>query len=103
MYLFKHVSKLCFIQRNHVNQNGLHVHGDLKVGDRFAFATPLSEYINDFVMEQLRLGFIVFQIMEKHRQHVKNIMLRTYELNRDMFFVEQNVTVLFGKLAQKTY
>jgi hypothetical protein len=37
------------------------------MGDRFAFATPLSEYINDFVMEQLRLGFIVFQIMEKHR------------------------------------
>jgi hypothetical protein len=27
LYLFKHVLKLCFIQENHVNQDGLHVHG----------------------------------------------------------------------------
>jgi hypothetical protein len=43
LYLLKHVSKLCFIQQNHVNQNGLHVHGDLKMGDRFTFIAHLSE------------------------------------------------------------
>jgi hypothetical protein len=43
LYLFKHVSELCFIQRNHVIQDGLHVHGDLKMGDRFAFVAHLSE------------------------------------------------------------
>jgi hypothetical protein len=32
---------------------------------------------------------------------VKNIMLGTCELNRDMFLTEQDVRVLFGKLAQK--
>jgi len=42
-YLLKHVLELCFIQRNHVNQNGLHVHGDLMMGDRFTFATRLSQ------------------------------------------------------------
>ncbi len=43
LYLLKHVSELCFIQRNHVNQNGLHVHEDLKMGDIFVFATHLSK------------------------------------------------------------
>jgi len=73
------------------------------MGDTFAFATHLSQEIKDFVMEQLRLGLIVFQNMAKHRQHVKNIMLRTCELNKNMFFIEQNVKVLFRKLAQETY
>jgi hypothetical protein len=53
-------------------------------------------------MEQLRLGFIMSQIMAKHRQHVKNIMLRTCELNRDMFLTKQDVKVLFRKLVQET-
>jgi hypothetical protein len=43
MYLFKHVSELCFIQQNHINQDSLHVHGDLKMGDRFAFTAHLLE------------------------------------------------------------
>jgi hypothetical protein len=54
-------------------------------------------------MEQPRLGFIMSQIMAKHKQHVKNIMLRTCELNKDMFLTKQNVRVLSGKLAQETY
>jgi hypothetical protein len=54
-------------------------------------------------MEQLKLGLTVSQIMSKHRQHVKNIMLGTCELNRDMFLTKQDVKVLFGKLAQETY
>jgi hypothetical protein len=89
LYLLKHVSKLCFIQQNHVNQDNLHVHGDFTMGDRFAFATHLSQKLKNFVMEQLRLGLIVSQIMAKHRQHVKNIMLRTCELNRNMFLTKQ--------------
>ncbi len=36
LYLFKHVLELCFIQRNHVNQDGLHVHGDLKIAAHVA-------------------------------------------------------------------
>jgi len=71
------------------------------MGDKYAFAIHLSKYIKDFVMEQPRLGFIVSQIMVKHKQHVKNIMLRTCELN--MFLTKQDVRVLSGKLAQETY
>jgi hypothetical protein len=73
------------------------------MGDIFTFFAHLSQEIKDFVMEQLRLGFTLFQIMTKHRQHVKIVMLGTCELNRNMFLIEQDVRVLFGKLAQKTY
>jgi len=54
-------------------------------------------------MEQLRLGLIVSQIMAKHRQHVKNIMLKTCKLNSDMFLTNQNVRVLSRKLVQEIY
>jgi hypothetical protein len=73
------------------------------MGDRSAFSTHLLEEIKAFVMEQLRLGLTMFQIMAKHRQHVKNIMLGTCELNKDMFLNKQDLGVLFGKLAQETY
>jgi hypothetical protein len=54
-------------------------------------------------MEQLRLGLTIYQIMAKHKQHVKNIMLRTCELNRDMFLTKQAVKLLSGELVQETY
>jgi hypothetical protein len=41
------------------------------MGERFAFATHLSQEIKDFVMEQLRLGLMVSQLMAKHRGDVK--------------------------------
>jgi len=56
--------------------------------DRSVFIAHLSEKIKDFVMEQLRFGLIMCQIMAKHRQHVKNIMLWTCELKGNMFFTE---------------
>jgi hypothetical protein len=63
------------------------------MGDKSAFATHLLEKIKDFVMEQLKLGLIMSQIMAKHKAHVKNIMLGTCDLNRDMFFTKQNIKV----------
>jgi len=41
------------------------------MGDKCAFVAHLSQKIKNFVMEQLSLGLIMFQIMAKHRQHVK--------------------------------
>jgi hypothetical protein len=73
------------------------------MGDRSTFAARLSKQIKDFVMEQLKLGLTMFQIMAKHKQHVKNIMLGTCELNKNMFLIEQDVKVLFGKVVQETY
>lgn len=43
LYLFKHVSEICFIQHNHVNQNGLQVHEDLKMGGIYTFVAHLSQ------------------------------------------------------------
>jgi hypothetical protein len=55
LYLVKHILELCFIQQNHINQDGLHVHGDLKMNDRSTFVAHLSQENKDFVMEQLKL------------------------------------------------
>jgi hypothetical protein len=71
------------------------------MGDRSTFVTHLSQEIKDFIVEQLRLSLTMFQIMAKHKQHVKNIMLGTSELNKNMFLT--NARVLFGKLVQETY
>jgi len=73
------------------------------MGDRSTFVTHLSQEIKDFIVEQLRLSLTMFQIMAKHKQHVKNIMLGTSELNKNMFLTKQNARVLFGKLVQETY
>jgi hypothetical protein len=43
------------------------------MGDRFTFVAHLSQEIKEFVMEQLRLGFTLFQIMSKHTQHVRDM------------------------------
>jgi len=43
LYLLKHLLELCFIQQIHVNQDGLHVHEDLKMGDKSAFLAHLSK------------------------------------------------------------
>jgi hypothetical protein len=45
------------------------------MGDKYVFVAHLSQVMKDFVMDRLRLRLIVFQIMAKLRQHVKNIML----------------------------
>jgi hypothetical protein len=41
------------------------------MGDKSRFVAHLLKWIKDFVLEQLRLGFTVFQIMAKHRQNVE--------------------------------
>jgi hypothetical protein len=41
------------------------------MGDISTFTTHLPKWIKYFVMEQLKLGLTMFQIMAKHRQHVK--------------------------------
>jgi hypothetical protein len=52
------------------------------------------------MMEKLKLGPTMFQIMAKHKEHVKNIMLVTCELNKYMFLIEQDVRVLFRNYVQ---
>jgi hypothetical protein len=49
---------------------------------------PIITKIKDFLMEQLKFELIMSQIMEKHKQHVKNIMLERCELNRNMILTK---------------
>jgi len=54
-------------------------------------------------MEKLKLRLTMSQIMGKYKEHVKNIMLVTGELNKYMFLVKQDVRVLFKNYVQETY
>jgi len=46
-----------YVSFNEIMLINVHVHGDLKMGDRYAFVTHLSQQIKDFVMEQLCHNF----------------------------------------------
>jgi hypothetical protein len=91
---------LYFIQSNHVNQNDLHVHGDLKMGcilcpsitrdQGFSNGTTNVRILNVFDHGK------TYVTCESH--HIKDM-----RLDKDLFLIEQDVKLLCGKLAQKTY
>ncbi len=54
-------------------------------------------------MEKLKLRLTMSQIMAKYKEHVKNIMLMTCELDKYMFIIKQDVRVLFKNYVEETY
>jgi hypothetical protein len=73
IYLQPKVTKICYATNKHVNQQGLIVHGRYKLGEQLAFSSHVLKGMKTFVLEHLRLGLFVSQIMAKHRCHVKKI------------------------------
>jgi hypothetical protein len=61
------------------------------------------EEIKPFVLEHLRLGFSIYQMMNKQICRVKEMMGNNDELSIDLFFIEQNICNLANKLTKKTY
>jgi hypothetical protein len=53
-------------------------------------------------MEQLMFGFSMFSIMAKHVT-CESHQIKDMWLNKNLFLIEQDVKMLFGKLTQKTY
>jgi hypothetical protein len=56
-----------------------------------------------FVLEHLRLGLSIYQVMNKHKCRVKEMMENSSELSRDLFLSEQDILNLARKLAKETY
>ncbi len=88
---------------NLVNQDGLHVHEDLKMGDRFALLPIYQNKSRILWWNNQGLDSQCLKLWQNIGKHVKNIMLGTWELNRNMFLTKQDVKVLSRKLAQETY
>jgi predicted transcriptional regulator len=55
------------------------------------------------VLEHLKLGLSIYQVMNKHKCRVKEMMENNGELSRDLFLNEQDIRNLAGKLAKETY
>ncbi len=49
------------------------------------------------------MGLSIYQVMNKHKSRVKEIMENNGDLSRDFFLCEQDIRNLIGKLTKKTY
>jgi predicted transcriptional regulator len=45
----------------------------------------------------------MYQVMNKHKARVKEMIERNGELSRDLFLSEQDIRNMEGKLAKETY
>jgi hypothetical protein len=82
----------------HVNNERIVVHGFVKSGLRLAFSIHILEDTWAFMLEHLRLD----QIMSKHKARVKEMIKMNGELLRDLFFSEQYIHNMVGKLPKDT-
>ena len=98
-----HISEICIIQEKHVNQDGLIVHGGMKIGDRSAFSAHLSPQIRSFVEDCLRRRDTPNQIMRKHIDLLKQYKAEGKDITRDLFLTTKDIRNISGKLAQETY
>jgi hypothetical protein len=55
------------------------------------------------MLEHLELGLSIYQVMNKHKAQVKEMIERNGELSRDLFLNEQDIRNMAWKLAKNTY
>jgi hypothetical protein len=102
-YLHPTVVKISYTTFQHVNKLGLVVHGNVKSSYKSTFSAPVSKETRSFVLENLRLGLSIYQVMNKHKSQIKEIMENNGNLPRDFFLCEQDIRNMVGKLAKETY
>jgi len=77
--------------------------GKIFQGDKIAFIAHVSVALKDFVVDSLRLGFFVSQVMVKHRRIVQELVETSGNLTRDAFLCEQDIQNIAKKIAKETY
>ncbi len=86
-----------------MNKDGFIVHECVKSGLRLVFYVHVSEETRAFVLEHLKLGLSIYQVMNMHKCKVKEMMENNGELSRDLFLSEQDIHNLARELAKETY
>ncbi len=99
-YLCPIIVEFCYAIFEHINILGLVVHGNVKFGYMPTFFAHVSQENIAFVLENLWLGLSIYQVMNKHKFQVKEIMENNKDLSRDLFLCEQDIRNLVGKLAK---
>jgi hypothetical protein len=82
-YLHLIVAKVSYTTFQHVNKLGLVVHGNVKSNYKSAFSAHVLEETRPFVLENLHLGLFIYQVMNKHKYRMKEIMENNGNLSRD--------------------
>ncbi len=88
MFFHPTINKIYYAMFQHVNKVGLVVHGCVKGGLQSFFWGHVWEYMKAFVLEHFRLGFSIYQAMDKHKVQVKEIMENNNELSRNLILNE---------------
>jgi hypothetical protein len=83
-YLCPIIVEFCYAMFEHIIKLGLVVHGNVKFGYMPTFFAHVSKGNIAFVLENLRLGFFIYQVMNKHKSQVKEIMENNKDLSRDL-------------------
>ncbi len=84
-YFHPTVAKVFYAIFQHVNKLGLVVHGNVKSSYRLAFSAHVSKETRSFVLENLHLGLSIYQVMNKHKSRIQEIMENNENLSRDFF------------------
>jgi len=102
-YLHLILVEVYYATFEHVNKLDLVVHGTVKSGHMLAFSAHISKETKYFVLENLCLGLFIYQVMNKHKSWVKEIMENNGDQSRDLFLCKSDIGNLVGKLAKETY
>jgi len=87
-YLNPSIGKICYATFQHVNKDGFIVHECVKSGLRLVFYVHVSKETRAFMLEHLKLGLSIYQVMNKHKCRVKEMIENNGELSRDLFLSE---------------
>jgi hypothetical protein len=99
-YLHLTVTEVSYTTFQHLNKLGLVVHGNVKSNYKSAFSTHVSKETKSFVLENLHMGLSIYQVMNKHKSRIKEIMENNGNLSMDFFLCEQDIRNRVGKLAK---
>jgi len=88
VYLHPIVVEVYYATFEHVNKLGLVVHDNVKSSYMLTFSSHVSKETRSFVLENLRMGLSIYQVMNKHKFWVKEMMENNGDLSRDLFWCE---------------
>jgi hypothetical protein len=100
LYLLPIVLEICYYKMRYINVTRGFCHGNILQGDKVAFVTHVFACVKEFVLDNLRLGLFVSQVLAKHCKNVQKLVQTNGNLTRDTFLCEQDIQNIVGKLTK---
>jgi hypothetical protein len=86
-YICLTIVEICYATFEHIKL-GLVVHSNVKFGYKSTFFAHVSKETKAFILEKVWLSLSIYQVMNKHKVWVKEIMGHNKDLSRDLFLCE---------------